>query len=268
MISLLTLLCFSLLGVISGVISGLLGVGGGIIIIPGLLMIFHYEGFHSPILMHLAVATSFAVMVPTTIRSFMAHRKHGIDVSSLIRFFLPALITGVVIGAIAAHFIHSHILRVMFSVFLLLLSVQMLAPNQLALSYSLSTVIARVAGFFIGLLSSMIGVSGSTFTTPLLLGAGMDIREVMSVSISVGIVVSCCSTFLYAFTGLHASGMPPYSLGYIYWPAALSMSIMTLTFAPLGVRLSHKLPRELLRKLFAVLLAVIALHGLWAIFAL
>ena len=213
----------------------------------------------------MAAGTSFAIMMPTTIRSFIAHYGRKNEGTFVFVHFIPGLIVGVLAGVVTAHSLHSDWLRVLFSILLLFVAVSMLAPRSVVLRLSPSKLFYRVSSFFIGGLSAMLGIGGSTLTMPLLLSMQVNIREAIFVSVMGGMIISSMSCVAYIVSGMHAVGLPPHSIGYLYWPAALCTAAVSTLCVPLGVKFSHSIPTHRLRMCFSVLLLLISIHSVWSV---
>ena len=256
---------YFVLGSLAGLLSGLLGIGGGVVIVPGLHFIFYLNHFPHSTLMHMAIGTSFAVMVPTTLRSFFSHRKAMAVSQGIFKRMVFSVIFGVLMGSTLAHFLHSFWLRIMFSLLLMLVSFNLFFSSLVVVDHKVSQPVFRIVSFLIGFFSSMLGIGGSTFVIPFLLGIKTDMRVAIVVAVQVGILISALSCVSYIFIGFHAQGLPVHAIGYVYWPAALAAAGMSVLFAPLGAYFSRQVSRTTLRKLFACILMVIAVHSLYSI---
>lgn len=264
----LLLFIYFLLGSVVGTLAGLLGIGGGIIAVPALSYIFSKEGFQSDLVMHIAVGTSLAIMVATTMRSLRSHLKQkGKDRQEFLKIsrkLIPTVIVGVILGAVCADFLHSHYLRIIFGVFILIIAVRLFfSPKEKTKTRSLPTKSwVHVAGLVMGAISGLLGVGGGTTVIPYLLYWHVSMRIAVKVAIFVGLVVAVVGAISYLFSGLNEQ-LPPHCLGYIYWPAWVGTALGSVLFAPLGVRLSYHTPTAILRKLFAIIMLVIGIHMLF-----
>ena len=261
----LVLFTYVLLGSVTGLLSGLLGIGGGIVVVPALVFIFHHEHVPDLVVMQLAVGTSLAIMVATTLRSLIAHlsrTRHPGDLVHIAKVLLPAVFVGVFSGALTANYVHSDVLRISFGVLVLLISGRLLLFNVSShQERSLpSTNSMRLAGVLMGALSGLLGIGGGTTVIPYLLYYQVPMRVAVAVAVSVGLLVACVGTVVYALSGLNAHGLPANTLGYIYWPAWIGTAIGSVLFAPMGARLSYFLPASLLRRGFAVLMIAVGVH--------
>ncbi|KHD05012.1 membrane protein [Candidatus Thiomargarita nelsonii] len=251
MVEILSLL---LVGVIAGTLAGLLGVGGGIIIVPSLVWIFHNQ---LPALMHIAIGTSLATIVITSISSIIAH--HRAVLWSIVWQLSPGIIVGAFVGAIIANALPTEILRKFFAIFILLVSAQLALlpppashrqlPGKLGLS---------ITGTVIGKMSALVGIGGGSLTVPFLVWCNIPIRNAVATSAACGFPIAVSGMIGFIVTGWHISG--PWMSGYIYWPAFIAITPATLLFAPLGAKLAHTLPANSLKKLFAVFLAGVGVN--------
>jgi len=257
------LLAYLLVGALAGIIGGLLGLGGGLVIVPALLYLFIRQGLPAEILMHLAVATSLATIVFTSISSTFTHHRHGAVLWSQVKLFVPGIILGGLLGAIIADHLASNSLRVAFGVFEILVAVQIGFDIKASAHRELP---ARggmfLAGSGIGTLSTLLGIGGGTLTVPFLLWCNVNIRNAIATSSASGLPVALVGTIAMMITGWDSENLPAGTTGYVYWPAATVILIASVLFAPLGARLTHTLPVKSLKRIFAVVLAGVGIRML------
>lgn len=259
------ILIYLALGACAGVIFGTLGVGGGLLIVPGLAWIFRLEHFPPDIVMHMAVGTSLAVMIISTIRAIIAHRRYETEFWSIYRRMLMGVIIGVIGGGILGHFLHSRMIAILFGAFVLFMAIQMFFTRSIDPKRQLPGNVAMgVVGTLAGLLSGLLGIGGGVITIPYLTYCNIKMRQSLLVSIATALTVSLFGTFTVMITGLYAHDLPAWSSGYVYWPAWLGISIGTIFFVPLGVKLSYRLPIPVLKHVFAVFLLLIGVHLLFS----
>nr|VFJ58299.1 MAG: Uncharacterized membrane protein YfcA [Candidatus Kentron sp. FM]VFJ58611.1 MAG: Uncharacterized membrane protein YfcA [Candidatus Kentron sp. FM]VFK11778.1 MAG: Uncharacterized membrane protein YfcA [Candidatus Kentron sp. FM] len=254
----------SLLGVVAGILAGLLGVGGGVVIVP---VLFWILGANAEIpaahLMHIALGTSLATIVVTSVSSILAHHRRGAVLWPIVAWLTPGLVVGVLLGAVVADAIPSDGLRVFFAVFILLVSIQLGFNLQASPHRQLpGTVGMGIAGLIIGKLSALVGTGGGTVTVPFLLWCNTPIRYAVATSAAGGFPIALAGALGFLATGWSASGLPAWSSGYIYWPAFIAIAPVSLLFAPLGAKLAHTLPVGGLKRFFAVYLAVVGINML------
>ena len=245
---LLIVLIYLALGVGAGFLSGLLGAGGGLVMVPGLIFLFHWEKMNPEISMHVAVGTSLAAMIPVAIRSLRSHMKHHIPFFPIYKKMAPGIIVGVVVGAVVAHFIHSHILQIIFGLFVIVMACSLLRQSQLGVEAQLpGNKIMSLAGGFVGLQSGMLGIAGSAFSVPFLTHRGVNMHIAVVVSVSIAMTVSVLGAATFMLTGMHAIGLPHWSIGYVYWPAWIGLAMGGVFVAPLGAKISHRIAAEKLK---------------------
>lgn len=255
------------LGLASGFVAGLLGVGGGLVLVPALLWLFVAQGVDAAWPMHLALGTSLAVIVFTALSSLRAHHAHGGVRWPIVARMAPGVVLGTLAGALLAPNLPDGVLRGFFACFLVLVATQMafgLAPHsQRPLPGRLSL---ASAGAGIGLVSSWVGIAGGTMTVPFLAWRGVRLPEAIGTSAAVGMPIALAGAAGYALAGLGKPGLPAHTLGFIHWPAVLAIAPATLLSAPWGARMAHSLPVHLLKRLFAVVLYLVGLRMAWGVF--
>ncbi len=251
---------YLVLGAFAGMMSGLFGIGGGVVIIPALATIFlHHTDIPMADIMQMAVGTSLATIVVTSTSSMYAHHKHSAVVWPQVQKMVLWLMLGAVIGAGVAHFLPSRWLKDIFSVFLAVVSLRMFFPGEQKESAApLALIKVRISSVAIGILSSILGVGGGTLLVPFLLHCQLDMRQATGTSVACGFAVGSVATICFMVTGLFAGLHIPWSTGYIYWPAFLGIAFASLAFAPMGASLAHKLPKKMLQKIFATFLLIMA----------
>lgn len=265
-------LLFSLylaLGLFAGLMSGLLGIGGGSVIVPGLLWIFsRYEQFSPANQMHLAIGTSLAVIVVTALRGLLAYQHHKIECFSIYKQLAPGIFIGVIAGAWVGDALHSQVLTVIFAGFLTLVALKLLVNRQQVMqNHRLPGVVGMTSmGLLIGGKSGLLGIGGGALTVPFMLHYGVDMRRSIVLAMGVTLTVSVVGTITLMFTGMNEPGLPARAIGYVYWPAWLGVVLGSTVFVPLGVNLSTRLPVTSLRRLFAIFLLVVAAHMFWIVF--
>lgn len=256
---------YLILGIFAGIMSGLFGIGGGVVIVPALASIFsHHQVIPADAAMHLAIGTSLATMVVAASSSMYAHHKRGAVRWRMVLKMTPLLGLGAVVGAMIAHDIPSHYLKIFFGVFLLFIGFRIFFGNQEVKGPAMSSMIFFGMSFLIGLLSSVLGVGGGTLLVPFLLRCHLEMHEATGTSVACGVVVAFIATMSFMVTGLIAGVHLPWSTGYIYWPAFLGVAVAGLLFAPLGAMAAHKLPAVFLKRTFAIFLWVMAVDMLFA----
>lgn len=259
----LELLPYLLLGAAAGITAGLLGVGGGIIVVPGLALLLADGVIPAERLMQFAVGTSLACIVVTAISSLYAHHRRGAVQWSIVGRLAPGILFGAVVGAIIASQLDSGTLATVFGLFLLLVALRMAVDGQPAPGRRLPATPALSAwGGAIGAISSLLGIGGGTMTVPLLAWSNIPLRTAVGTSAACGLPIAVAGTATFIWTGWGMAGLPAGATGHVYWPAFLAITPAAIAFAPVGARLAHALPVRTLRIVFAVFIAVVGVRML------
>ena len=260
----LVLIAYFLLGLFAGTIGGLMGLGGGIIIVPALYYIFIGQGFPAGIIMHLAVATSLATIVFTALAATWTHHRKEAVLWPTVGLLVPGIFVGGVAGAVIANYLPSNTLRTGFGVFELLVAIQIAADKKPSPHRNLPVAGGMVAtGGGIGMMSTLLGIGGGTMTVPFLLWCNVNMRNAVATSSACGLPIAFAGAASMIVTGWNNVALPAGSLGYVYWPAALVIIAATVFTAPFGARLAHQLPIKILKRMFAVLLAIVGIRMLF-----
>jgi uncharacterized membrane protein YfcA len=254
------LLTLLVAGAAAGTTAGLLGIGGGVIIVPVLALVFSNEGVDPQILIKVAVGTSLATIMVTAVSSIWAHHRHGAVRWKLFRTMTPGVVAGSLIGAWLADQIPALWLTVSFIVFLMGVSLQM-ALGPLGAGRSLPGPWAlRGVSTMVGTVSALMGIGGGALHVPYLSWCGVPVKQAIATAASIGLPLAVASTAGFILTGLDETTLPPHSLGYINLPAFAGVVGASILFAPLGARLAHRLPDKLLKRTFALFLFILALR--------
>jgi uncharacterized membrane protein YfcA len=253
------LLTYLLTGTFAGILAGLLGIGGGLVIVPALAMLFAQQGFAPDAIMHFAVGTSLATIIPTSISSLLAHNRRGGVHWPVVRGLLPGILPGALVSAWLAKQFSSEGLALVFGVFVMMVAVQLFVGAKPAAHRELPGRMGQAgAGSVIGLVSGLLGIGGGTLTVPYLLWHHVDIRKAVGTAATIGLPIAIAGTFGFIVAGLDAPAQPGLNSGYVYWPAMAAVVAASVPAAPLGARLAHYLPRAILQRVFALLLVVVA----------
>jgi uncharacterized protein len=258
------LISYFILGSCAGFLSGLFGIGGGLVVVPGLTILFAWQHFPPEIIMHLAAGTSLAVMIFTAARSLLAHLKRGAVIWPIYKKLLPGVILGAVGGALLAYRLHSRILMIVFAVFVLLMALRMFFIKSLSFDqHRLPGPLGMTfAGLTIGGKSGLLGLGGGAITIPFLTYCEVSMRQAVAVSVAISLTIGVIGTLMFIITGSFSALAPSKTFGYIYWPAVLVVMMGSLLFSPIGVRLSHSLPTAILKQFFAIFLFVVGIRML------
>lgn len=252
------------LGVAAGTLGGLLGIGGGMVVVPGLAWVFDHYNLAPGSVMHMACGTSLAVMILTSVSSLYTHLKRNIEFLSIYRLLLPGIILGVVIGVLFSTWLSSHTLALVFGVFVILMSIKMFFHREHHADHRLPSFAGMSGvGVVIGAKSGLLGLGGGIITIPFLTYCGVNMRKSVVVSVVVGVTIAVIGATTYVVMGLLLRpNLPHWSLGYVYIPAWSCVAVTSMLFARIGANLSHRLPVTLLKRIFAVIMLSIGLHML------
>ncbi len=250
---------YLLLGAFAGVSAGLLGIGGGLIIVPALVWIFHQQGIDSTIIMHLALGTSLASIVFTSLSSIWAHHQKKAVIWRVFWKLSPGIIFGAWLGAAIVHFLPTQRLTLLFGLFELYVALQMTINIKPKPQRQLPQNLGMTAtGGGIGFISAMMGIGGGTLTVPFLVWCNIHIRKAIATSAACGLPIAIAGSIGFLLTGWEQTNRPEYSLGYLYLPALLGIVMTSVLFAPVGAWLTHYLATGSLKKVFALLLYILA----------
>lgn len=257
------LLLYLTLGAFAGVMAGLLGVGGGLIIVPVLAGIFHHQQISEALIMHLAIGTSLATIVVTSMSSVRAHHQRGAVLWPAVWRLTPGIVIGAWVGAAVADLLSGFALTKIFAVFVLAIAAQMAFGAKPAPQRELpGSAGMAIAGGIIGGVSAIVGIGGGSLTVPFLTWCNIAMRQAVATSAACGLPIALAGTLGFIVTGFRVADLPAWSLGYIYGPALISVAVVSLLTAPLGAKLAHTLPTEMLKKVFAVFLAAVGVKML------
>ena len=250
----------ALVGGLAGTMAGLFGIGGGAIMVPILYEGFAALGIDESVRMHLSVGTSIAVILPTSIRSFLAHRRRGAVDMGLLRDWLLPVPIGVVAGAVAAAFIGGAGLRAIFTVFAVLFGLRFIFGGwQWRLGPDIPGQPARsIAGLGVGFLSTLMGVGGGIFTNSFMTLYGRPMLQAVATSSGVGVLISVPGAIGYVVAGWGNPEVGAYAAGFVNLLAVAVLVPATVLMAPLGVRLAHALSRRQLEVGFGIFLLIVA----------
>ena len=262
----LELLLFILTGAIAGLLSGLLGIGGGVVVVPCLFYALSYHGIPPNEIMQIVLGTSLATIAFNTALSSRGHWKRHAVMLRALRRMLPGLILGAFLGATAAKYVPSEVLKWIFAVFEIMLGFYFffMGPeglkdeNKLPSVWPMALIGVGISGF-----STLLGIGGGVLTVPMLLFFKVPMRKAIGTSAATSFIIACIGTLSYLIYGFNQSGVVM-TLGYIYIPALLAVCGGTVLSSPLGVALAHKIPTQALKKIFAVILVVIGVSMMFS----
>jgi uncharacterized membrane protein YfcA len=250
-------------GIVTGILAGLFGIGGGAVIVPALYEVFRILGVPEDVRMQLCIGTSLAIIVPTTIRSYLAHRERGEGIREVVRAWaLPAVI-GVATGALLAAFAPSIVFKIAFVVIISFIAIKLLFGRE---SWRLADELpGRAAmtfyGFLVGLCSSLLGISGGSVSNTILMLYGRPIHNSVAISAGLGVPIAIAGTVGYALAGLRYQALlPPLSIGFVSIIGVVLMAPVSSFVAAYGARLAHALSRRRLEVAFGLFLLAVAIR--------
>lgn len=256
-------LVYLLLGVAAGVLAGLFGIGGGLIIVPALIFSFKFQGLPPDVLTHMAVGTSLATMVVTSLSSVKAHNDKGAVNWPVFAMLSVGLLSGALLGVFTAVNLSGHLLQKLLGVFALLVSVKMWFGFKVVEGAKVPAKPVLVfAGTMIGWISGMFGIGGGTLTVPFLRHISLTMRQAVGTSAACSLPIAFMGAVSNMFLGENNPALPALTTGYVYWPAFIGIVLTSVISARLGARLAHGLPAEKLQKMFAMFLVCIGIQFL------
>lgn len=251
-------LLFLIVGAIAGVLAGLFGIGGGLVMVPVLLFTFAAQNVSVDIAMHMALATSLATIVFTSLSSVKEHHSKGAIDWSLVKVMSIGIVLGTFIGGLVIVDVPGALLQRIMGVFAILVAIKMFfgldpkssgqRPGNAALAS---------AGGVIGFASAWFGIGGGTFSVPYLTWMKLSMRNAVATSAACGIPIALSGALINTYTGWGNPLLPEWSTGFLYWPAIIGMAVASVPMAKVGAKLAHRLDPALLKKLFALLLVIV-----------
>lgn len=257
-------LLYAATGAVAGFLAGLLGIGGGMVIVPALLLSFHWQGLPADISTHLAVGTSLASIVLTAISSIRTHHQRGAVDWPLLQRLLPALMLGALIGAHIAHALPARVLQIVIGLFALWTGWRMLAARAVTqLERPLPTRWRLAsAGGGIGAASAIFGIGGGSLMVPFLSHHGVRMQRAVGTAAAAGLPIAVAGGLGFVISGWQVSGLPAGATGYVFWPALLGLAATSLVTAHWGARTAHRLSPARLKRAFGVVLVLVGLRFL------
>jgi len=242
----------------AGFLAGLLGVGGGLVIVPILMFIFAAQHFPADHMIHLAIGSSLASIMFTSVSSLRAHHAHGAVNWTIVKQITPGILFGTLAGTFLVAKLPASLLKGFFILFVFFMATQLLMnikpkpARQLPGSVGMFT-----AGGFIGMISSFVGIGGGSLSVPFMTWSNVKIHEAIGTSAAIGFPIAMAGTIGYIVNGLAINNLPDWSLGFVYLPSLACLVVSSVIVAPFGAKAAHKLPVATLKKIFAVFLYLI-----------
>jgi len=258
------LLIYLGIGLLGGILAGLLGLGGGLIVVPLLAIYFAKLGFPSEVLMHVAVGSSLASMITTTSFSTWTHVQHKMDIWPVYKLMAGGVIIGSLLGSLMADMVHSVVLSVAFGGFAIVFSLQSFFVEWKAREGEPYEKVTQGCSVLIGIVSALLGIGAGTVGLPFLTSyQKVTIHRAVAIAAALSLTVSVFGALSYLVTGLNQEGLPDWTTGYLYWPAVLGVSLGSPLTAWGSAKLAHKLPVIVLRRIFSFVLLIIGMRMLF-----
>ena len=255
---------FLVLGAIVGFLAGLLGIGGGMTMVPLLTIVFSRQGFAPEHVVHIAVATATATILFTSVASMREHQRHRAILWPVVAALAPGIIVGSLAGPQIVGGMSTAVLSAFFGVFVAAAATNILLDRKPKPTRELPGKGGLFAvGGGIGLVSSMVGAGGAFLSVPFMTACNVGIRNCVATSAALGLPIAVAGTIGFVVAGLGQTGLPAYSIGYVYVPALLAIIAASVISAPIGARAAHRWPVRKLKRAFALLLYALAAYMLW-----
>ena len=252
-----------LLGTFTGFAAGLLGIGGGMVMVPFITMLLSSRGFPIDIVVKVAIATSLTTILFTSLASVRAHHKRGAVNWPLVRLLAPGMVIGSIGGAQIAHVLDGKLLAITFAIFVGFMATQMLFKREIQADRSLPAKGGMfAAGGVIGVISAIVGAGGGFVTVPFLTRANIRIHEAVASSAACGFPIALAGTLGYIIAGWNLE-LPAGTIGYVYLPALVCIVATSMLTAPWGARAAHAMSVAWLKRVFALLLYALCVYMLW-----
>jgi uncharacterized protein len=252
-------------GVVSGVMAGLLGIGGGAIIVPVLATALALMAFDSDVVQHVAVGTSLAVIIPTGIASARAHHKRGAVDLRILKLWAPLIVVATLAGGLMARWYSGDVLRIVFGVMALFIAANIVLPFQERLIGHLhsSNITHRIAAAIVGYISALMGIGGGSLSVPTIHALGASMHTAVGTSAAIGVFIAIAGTVGFIVSGWGVAGLPALSIGYVNLIAFILIAATAYAAAPLGAALAHRLQQRTLKLVFAAFLVLVGINMIW-----
>jgi uncharacterized membrane protein YfcA len=264
-LSLFLIVQLLLLGAASGFLAGLLGIGGGMVMVPFLTIMLSQVGVDPGLSVKMAIATSMAAIMFTSVSSVRAHHRRGAVRWDIVRKIAPGIVIGSLIGSMGIFaVVKGSFLALFFGVFVAFSATQMLLNKKPKASRQMPGVAGQLAaGGVIGLLSGLVGAGGGFLSVPFMAWCNVAIHSAVATSAALGFPIAVANVLGYVLAGLKLEGLPPGAFGYIWLPALALIVVVSVLTAPLGAKAAHRLPVTALKRIFALILYLLAVYMFW-----
>lgn len=255
------------LGAFAGFFAGLLGIGGGSVMVPVLVMLFAAQGFSSGEVMHLALGTSMAAIFFTSLSSVRTHHAHGAVLWPIVGRITPGIIVGTLLGTHIASMVPTKALGLIFTIFICYVSAQMILNKKPEPHREMPGWLGTsLVGAGIGAISCLVAIGGGALSVPFMTWCNVRIQNAIATSAGIGFPIALGGALGYIWNGWSVAGLPEGSLGFVYLPAVLGVVLPSIMTAPVGARKTHELPVKTLKRVFAAILLILAVKMLWGLF--
>ena len=251
-------------GAVIGFLAGLLGIGGGMTLVPVLASLFAAQGLSPEHGVHLALGTAMASVMFTATSSVRAHQQHGGVDWRIVRGMAPGMVVGALLSTSVSGWVPQRVLAMAFAVIVFGGATQILLGRKPSRARAMPAAVPQLAwGLIIGAICGVVSAGGAFLTLPFMLFCGVTMHTAIGTAAALGIPVAVVGAAGFIFSGAHAGAMPPWSLGFVYLPALVPLVLASVLTAPWGARMAHRSPTATLKRVFAVLLYALAAKMLW-----
>lgn len=263
---LLSLFVYLCCGAVAGVLAGLLGVGGGIVIVPMLATIFPWQGIDPQYVQQLALGTSLASIVVTSISSTRAQNARKAVRWDIVMHITPGILVGTFLGSLVAAYAPTFFLKVFFICFLIIVAIQMLSNYRPPATREMPSALGTTGiGGIIGAVSSFVGIGGGTLSVPFMSFCNVPMHNAVGTSSAIGFPIAVAGTLGFLVGGWGRPDLPQFAVGFVHLWALFGIAVASFCTAPLGVKLSHALPTAKLKRVFAIFLIIMAVKMTWGL---
>lgn len=255
----------ALTGAVSGVLAGLLGIGGGAILVPALAFALEAMGYADDVVQHVAVGTSLAIIIPTGISSALSHRRRDAVDVRVLKLWAPVIVVATFAGGLMAGWFSGDALRIIFGVMAFFIAANIILPFQQRLigHLSASALTHRIFAALVGYVSALMGVGGGALSVPTIAALGATMHRAVGTGAAIGVFIAISGALGYVASGWGVAGLPPLSVGFVNLPALVLIGILAAATAPLGATLAHRLDQKTLKRVFAVFLLLVGGNMIW-----
>jgi uncharacterized protein len=257
---------YAVTGVVAGLLAGLLGVGGGVIIVPILAYLFELQHIPSDLTMRLALGTSLGTIMFTSISSARAHHQQGAVNWGIVALVSPGILAGTFFGGMLATRLGTPVLKLVFAVFLVAVAMQMLSGVRPRPTRKFPGALGAFgAGLVIGVVSGLVGIGGGSLSVPFMIWCNVEVRRAVGTSAAIGFPIAVAGAFSYMVNGFSTKTGVPYAVGYLHLPALAGVALASVATAPLGARFAGRLEPARLKRAFAYLLLLMSAKMFWGV---